>query len=88
MAVVTPSTTYRESLGSLTLTIAKFASTTDTGDTWASAIEGIVAWWAIQTDAPGTQTNAGVAVAESSKTFTIYPDEDNQAITLFVVSKS
>jgi hypothetical protein len=81
-AAITPSTTYRESLGSLTLIIAKFANTLDTGDTWDSGIPGIVAHWAVATDVPGTQTNSGVAVSESSDTFTFSPDEDNQAVTL------
>ena len=88
MAAVTPSSISRESLGSLTLIVAKFASTTDATDSWASGIEGIFGYWANATDVPGTQTNCGVAVSESSKTFTFTIDEDNQANTLYVLAKS
>lgn len=84
MAAITPSSLIRESSGSTTLFIAKFASTADATDTWASAIPGIVGWLATATDAPGTQTNAGIAVALSGSTFTFTPDEDNQGFNLLV----
>lgn len=88
MAAVTPSATYRESVGSLTLTIATFAATVDNGDTWASGIQGILGVWITGTDAPGTQTNIGSGASFSGATVTLRLAEDNSACTLFVVSKS
>ena len=91
MAAITPSTVYRESLGSLTLHIATFAATADNADTWASGIQGIIGIWANANEAPGTQTNVGagaVLTTASSGLITLLMDEDNQAIKIFVVSRS
>lgn len=87
MAAVTPSATYVENIGSMKLTIATFAATTDAGDTWASGLTEIVAYWAVSTGQSATKTTNGVGVAESSGTFTLYCEQDNIAITLFVISR-
>lgn len=86
MAALTPSSTIIANMGTYDLIIAKFASTADATDTWASGLSTrVVAYWAFATDVPGTQTNSGIAISNSSGTFTFNPDEDNQAFTLFVV---
>lgn len=56
MAAKTPTTLYKENLGSVNLYIANFDGTVssndiDDDDTWASGIKGIVgAWWAGTSD--------------------------------------
>lgn len=84
MAAITPTSLIRESSGSLTMFVAKFAATADATDTWASAIPGIVGWLATATETPGSQTNSGVAASLSGSTFTFTPDEDNQSFNLIV----
>ena len=88
MAAVTPSSTYVESVGSLKLTIANFANTSDSADTWASGIPGILSVMACQADASATQTSIGAGASFSGSTVTLYAAEDNSAITLHVYSKS
>jgi len=88
MAAVTPSSVERHSAGDLTLTIAKFAATTDNGDTWASGIGGIVDVSATQNDASGVQAATGAGAAYSGSTITIYLAEDNSAVTLRVLHAS
>ena len=87
MAAITPTTVLKESGGSMTIHIATFAATADSGDTWDSGIAHIVGYWANRTDDP-TQTKEGVDVVESSDTFTFYTGEDNCGIMLYVLSKS
>lgn len=86
MAAVTPSTTYRESLGSLTLLKFSFANTTDDGDTYASGLPNVWGYWANGTDDP-TQTKEGIDVSESSGTFTFSLGEDNRSFDLYVLAK-
>ena len=43
------------------------------------------AFWAQGTSNPTTQASAGIAVTESSGTYTFYPGEDSISVTLFVV---
>lgn len=86
MAAVTPSSVSRENLGSVNLLIAKFATTTDDGDTWASGLDSVIGYWANGTDDPTTQTNTGVDVSESSGTFTFSLSEDNRSFTLYVLT--
>ena len=91
MAAVTPSTVYRENVGSLTLHVATFATTVDHNDTWASGIQGIVALMANCNEAPGTQTNCGAGATlttASTGKITLFLDEDNQAIQIWVLSRS
>ena len=65
MAAITPSTLVRGSAGDFTLHIAKFATTADNADTWASGIPGIVAVVATQIDTNTTQASAGVGATYS-----------------------
>lgn len=88
MAAVTPSTLYRENLGSTTLYIANFANTVDTGDTWASAIPGIMSVMGCQADAPGTQGSTGAGASFSGTTITLHIGEDNSAVTVWVLAKN
>lgn len=88
MAAVVPTHVLRESMGSLTLHIVRLPSTLDATNTWASGIPGIVSWQISATDAPGTQTNSGIAASLSGSTFTFTPDEDNQGAELWVLSRS
>lgn len=88
MAAITPSSVLRENAGSMTLHIATFAATADSGDTWASAIAHIIGFWANGADTPTVQTVEGIDVALSSSTFTFYPGEADRGIMLYVLSKS
>lgn len=88
MASVTPASVLQENLGSLRLVIATFANTTDDGDTWASAMNGIVKYWTQDTDDPTTQGSVGVAAGLSSGTFTFYPAEDNKSFDLFILQRA
>ena len=86
-AALTPASVVRESLGSLTLIIAKFSGVV-TGDTWVSGLgSSPVAFWTTATTAPGTQTNCGTMASLSAGTFTMIPDEDTQDMTLFALCK-
>jgi hypothetical protein len=88
MAAVTPTSVKQENVGSLRLLIATFADTTDDGDTWASGLDGVVAFWTQDIDNPTTQANVGVAAGLSSGTFTFYPAEDNKNFYLFVLQRA
>lgn len=83
MAAKTPSTIKQHSAGSQTKIVATFTDIDD-GDTWASSLSGVQDYIFSRTDNPTTQGSAGVAVAESSGTFTFYPAEDNAAGKLIV----
>lgn len=88
--MATLSSTWRESVGDLTLTIATF-SDLDDGDTWASGIQSVVAFWGNCTDAAGTQGNEGVDMnltTASTGTFTFYLGEDNRTAMIYVLSSS
>lgn len=86
MAAITPDLVIRESAGSLTMIIACFsAGTADDGDTWASGLgSNVVTYVAQDTDNPTTQASVGVAVTNSSGTFTFYPAEDNKPFDLII----
>lgn len=88
MAAVTPASVAQANLGDLRLLVCSFANTTDDGDTWASALPGIFAYWAVDTDDPTTQASVGVAVGLSSSTFTFYPAEDNKSFNLFILQRA
>lgn len=88
MAAVTPSTLIRGNAGDFTLHIAKFATTVDTNDTWASGIPGIVAVVATQIDTNSTQASAGCGATYSGSTITLSIGEDNTAVQLLVYSRS
>ena len=83
MSAITPSTLYRESMGSLTLHIATFA--TASTDTWASAIPSVVGAWA---QASSFSTGAVSFVSSATNgTFTITNDQAGPVV-LFIVSRS
>lgn len=86
MAAVTPSSTLISGgIGDTSLLRATFADTTDDGDTWASGLgTRVVDYWAQEIDNPSTQASTGVAVVESSGTFTFHPAEDEKPFYLFV----
>lgn len=88
-APITPDSTYRSTLGGFHLVVARFtAGTADDGDTWASGLgSSVVAYWTSDDDNPTTQASVGVAAANSSGTFTVYPAEDNKPFTLFVLTR-
>lgn len=88
MAAVTPATLTQFSIGDLKGHFATFANTTDTGDTWASGIPGIVGVMACQGDASGTQTSTGSGASFSGSTITLYTAENNTTINLIVLSRS
>lgn len=88
MAAVTPASLTQFSVGDLKGYYASFANTTDTGDTWASGIPGIVAVFASQGDAVGTQASAGAGASFSGSTVTMYLGEDNTVVNLLVLARS
>ena len=80
MAVVTASST---SSGQGIIKIFNIASVAD-----ADTFEGPSspkAFWATTTANQTTQASAGVNVAHSAGTYTLYPGEDSLACTLFVI---
>lgn len=87
MASVTPvSGTVRISggIGDTSVLRATFASTTDDGDTWASGLgTRVVDYWTQDLDNPSAQASVGVALSNSSGTFTFYPGEEDKSFYLF-----
>jgi len=65
MGAITADKHYRESLGSLTLHIAKFTAIVD-DDTWTSGIQGIVDVWSQRTGATADDSATGFCVSVSS----------------------
>jgi hypothetical protein len=88
MAAVTPSLVRNGLLGDYRMVLARFADTTDDGDTWASGLKGIVTYWTADRDNPTTQGSEGVAVTLSGSTFTLHPAEDNKNFDLIILCKS
>lgn len=92
MAAITPSSLVRESMGSLTLHIASFITTTiDDADTWASNIPGVVAVWSCVTENPASTTDTGLAVSVTNfgtGAMTFFTGTENVVGDVFVVSKS
>lgn len=88
MAAVTPTSITRFSVGDLTGTLAVFAGTLDTADTWASGIPGIFALIPVQNDSNTTQASAGAGATWSGSTVTFVLGEDNTAVNLIVLSRS
>lgn len=69
MAAITPSTVYRESLGSLTLVVANFASQS-TSDTWTTeAGIPVFSYWAQSTAGQG-YNEPDISFAQSTGIFT------------------
>lgn len=90
MAAITPATVRQFSMGDVKLVQADFTGAAiDDGDTWASGLgASVVGFWVCDTDNPNSQFSSGVAVQNSSGTFTFYPGEDNKAATLYVMTRS
>ena len=85
-AARTPNQVIRGSAGDTTVFYVAMPQLV-TGDTWVSGISGIVGWTAVASEAPGTQANGAVAVAQSGGTFTFVPGEDTQTVQLTVWAK-
>lgn len=86
MAAKTPSTTYRESLGSATLFIATFTDI-DNDDTYASGLStNVIGYWFNCTLADTAAKDVHVAV--SSGTFTFSTGEDNITGTLYILARA
>ena len=88
MAAVVPTSVKEFSVGDLKGTLAVFAGTLDTADTWASGIPGIFALIPVQNDGNTTQASAGVGATWSGSTVTFVLGEDNTAVNLIVLSRS
>ena len=89
MAAATLSTTWRESIGDLTLTIATFSNINNT-NTWASNIQGVIGYWGNCTDDP-TQTKEGIDITlttASTGEFTFQTGENSRVGMIYVLSSS
>jgi len=86
MAARNHSTVSRNSMGSLTLSIISFTDI-DTGDTYESGINSIVALWANGTDA-ATVTDEGIGVSEVNGKVTFTSGEDNRVVDLYTLSRT
>lgn len=91
MPAKTPDTVIRESMGSLTLTIAEFTTANiDTNDTYTSNVPSVVAWWAQANDSPTTNT-MGIDVdltTPATGVFTFYTGSENRLIRLFILARN
>ena len=87
MGALTPTSVTKHSMGDVSLIRAVF-STADDDDTWVSGLPNVVDKWTNDNTNPGTQASVGVAVTESSGTFTFFPAEDAVAFTLFVMTQN
>ena len=87
MAAITPSSTVRTNIGELNMLIATFTTCSD-GDTWASAIPGIVSFNPIVNGNPVTQASAGTAATLSGSTFTFYPGENSLGMIVWVLMRN
>lgn len=95
MAAKVPETIIRENMGSLTLIVATFAGATtlnsiDTSDTWASGIPSTVAWWAVGTDSPTTNTE-GIDMnltTVATGVFTFYTGSENRNVKAYVLARN
>jgi hypothetical protein len=85
----TLSSTIRESVGNLTLTIGTFSDIDDAG-TWATGIPSIVGYWGNLTD-DGTQTKEGIDITlttPASGLLTFQVGENSRTGLIFVLSRS
>lgn len=88
MAAFVPDSVKRTNLGALTLYIVEVPATADTTNTWASGIPEIVAHWISVNDTTTTQASQGAGATRSGSTFTVFPGEDNTAMTLFILANA
>jgi hypothetical protein len=89
MGAITAASTYRESMGSLTLHIFNFSAISG-DDTFASGLgTSVVGFWCTDTMAVGSTVNAaGMNVSNSSGTFTFAPALAASTGTLYVVARN
>ena len=84
MAAVTPSSLSVRNMGGTSILSATFPNSVDDGDTWASNLgTRVVDYWTQDAEDPSTQASVGVAISDSSGTFTFYPAENNKSFYLF-----
>lgn len=82
---LTVASLQRESVGSLTLFIANFASVSSAGDTYSSGLPNIVSAWASPTTAgAGTVDCSWVS---STGVITVTPELIASEVNLFILSK-
>ena len=87
MAVKTPDSIQRESLGSLTLFVCLFETANiDDGDTYATGLPNVVGQWFNATK-DVTQGGEGMNISESSGTLTFIAPEDDVTGTLYILAK-
>lgn len=86
MGVKTAASVIRENAGSNNLLLVKFTDI-DTGDTYVSGLSSVIGFWANKTDTADAAGNEGIAVSESSGTFTFRTGESNNAVTLYILVK-
>ena len=93
MAVLTASAVYRESVGSMTLNVATFASVSTAGDTWTLPTIYPTLWaWATGTTAGTASTYSGgvdvnFATSGTGTVFTITTGLANP-VTLFILART
>jgi hypothetical protein len=84
---VTLASTYRESAGSTTFYIFNFSSVVD-ADTWDSGLgTSVVGYWANGQTNEATAGQEGIAVSNSSGTFT-FGLKTTGAVNLFVLART
>lgn len=87
MGAITPATLLRESVGSMVIFIAHFATATSgaTGDTWATGLgNNIIGAWAVATTAGAT----GVSCSFSGGTVTINPEAGSTGVNCYVLARA
>jgi hypothetical protein len=86
MGAVTPATLVRESMGSLTLHIATFASIDSS--TWKSGLPNAVAYWANPTTPVTGAIGVNATSGTTGTTFDLVSYAAAGACTLYVASRS
>jgi len=88
MSALTATSITKESMGSLTMHIVKFASVSSgaTGDTWTSGLPNIVCAWAQATTAGPSMVSC--SFVSSTGVVTLNPIDKATEVNLFVLSKS
>lgn len=87
MAAVTPNTgsvIVSGTFGDASVLRATFPATVNDGDTWSSGLgTRVIDYWTQDIDNPSTQGACGVAISNSTGTFTFYPAEEGKSFYLF-----
>ena len=84
---LTAASTYRESMGSLTLNIVTFAGVSTQSDTWTSGLPNAVCYWANITTGGAATNGCSVSYVQSTGVFTIRPDITSD-VQLFVGTRT